>query len=180
MKDSDARPGPLQRAWHQALDGNRPWGSVEVRPDRFGVTRYRLTVYPPGVNQSERRRIRLARGWPLWGSAGWIVTEIWASQLCGPWIALVLSTTLAVGGGFVANAMAGAARRRVRTMRAAVMTGQCDPVSVTAVDTLQGLAIRLLQADDLLRDGRLSPVEHESIWWGVYDEMSDQPPVRRA
>ena len=61
---------PLRRGWLRLLDGERPWGSLVVQPDRFGVTRYRLVVFPPGISEPERRWVRLARGWPMWGAGG--------------------------------------------------------------------------------------------------------------
>ncbi len=97
----------LRRGLLRLLDGDRPWGSIDIRPDRFGVTRYRLVVYPPGISESERRRVRAARGWPLWGALVWIVGEIWLSHVTGPWTALTLSTAAYLGAGLVAVAMAG-------------------------------------------------------------------------
>ncbi|HEX2402769.1 MAG TPA: DUF6611 family protein, partial [Mycobacterium sp.] len=52
--------GLLRRGWSRLLDGDRAWGSLEIRPDRFGVTRYRLVVFPPGIDDAERRRVRMA------------------------------------------------------------------------------------------------------------------------
>ena len=52
------------------------------------MTRYQLVVYPPGISVGERRRIRLWRGWPLWGALLWVVSEIAVSRLTGPWTAL--------------------------------------------------------------------------------------------
>ena len=61
------------------LDGARPWGSIDVLPDRFGMTRYQLVVFPPGISDDERRWIRLARTWLLWATLAWIVCEVWLS-----------------------------------------------------------------------------------------------------
>ena len=84
--------GLLRRGWSRLLDGDRAWGSIEVRPDRFGVTRYRLVVFPPGISEPERRRVRVARGWPMWGALVWVFCEISLSDLTGPVTALVTST----------------------------------------------------------------------------------------
>src|SRR4029077_2825267 len=99
------------------------------RPDRFGVTRYRLVLFPPGISDSERRQVRVARGWVLWGALVWIFCEISLSHTTGPWTALVISTAIYLGLGLVAKAMAGDARRQVRTIGAMVMAGPHDPVS---------------------------------------------------
>ena len=87
MDDERTGSGLLRRGWLRLIDGDRPWGSIDIRPDRFGVTRYRLVVYPPGISESERRRVRAARGWPLWGALVWVVGEIWLSHVTGPWTA---------------------------------------------------------------------------------------------
>jgi hypothetical protein len=171
MNDVRTRPGLLVRGWRRLLDGDRMWGSIDVRSDRFGVTRYRLVVYPPGIDTSERRRVRAARGWPMWGLVMWVACEIWASQLTGPWTALAISTGTALLAGHIAVWLAGEARTRVRTLVAAGMVGQHDPVSAAAVERLKVSAGHLIEADDSIRDGRLSPADHEAIWWKVYDDI---------
>jgi len=70
MEDRREGSGLLRRGWLRVIDGDRPWGSIDIRPDRFGVTRYRLVVYPPGITESERRLVRVARGLAAVGRAG--------------------------------------------------------------------------------------------------------------
>jgi hypothetical protein len=170
----DVRPksGLVSWAWQRLLDGDRIWGSIDIRPDRFGVTRYRLVVYPPGISESERRRVRVARGWPLWGAVVWIVCEIFGSQLAGPWTALVASTSVYLGLGVIATMRAGEPRSRVRTIAATVMVGYFDPASAADRDWLQSLAVTLLEADERLARGEISATAHEMQWWRVYDQMA--------
>jgi len=167
--------GLLSSVWSQLLDGDRPWGSIDVRPDRFGVTRYRLVVYPPGMNQTERRRVRTARGWPLWGAAVWIIAQVYLSNALSPWPALAISITFVLLLGFIAKALAGPLRGQVRTMTAAVMVGRPDLSSTAERDVIQRLGVRLIRADESVADGALTATEHESVWWSVYDEMVRQP-----
>jgi hypothetical protein len=171
MDDERTVNGLLRRSWLRVLDGDRPWGSIDVRPDRFGVTRYRLVVYPPGISESERRRVRVARGWPSWGALLWVAGEIWLSHVTNPWTALAISTAAYVGSGLVAVAMAGAPRTRVRTMAAMVMAGYHDPASAIARDRLENMASALLEADDRLARGLITPADHEMVWWRVYQQM---------
>jgi hypothetical protein len=171
MDDERTVNGLLRRSWLRVLDGDRPWGSIDVRPDRFGVTRYRLVVYPPGISESERRRVRVARGWPLWGAVLWVAGEIWLSHATDPWTALAISTAVYVGSGLVAVAMAGTPRTRVRTMAAMVMAGYHDPASAIARDRLENMASALLEADDRLARGLITPADHEMVWWRVYQQM---------
>jgi hypothetical protein len=172
MDDRRTGPGLLRRGWLRLLDGDCPWGSIDIRPDRFGVTRYRLVVYPPGTSEFERRRVRAARGWPLWGALVWIICEIFLNNLTGPWTTLAVSTAACLGSGVVAVMMAGAPRTRVRTMGAMVMAGYHDPISVAARDRLIELADTLMYADDQLSSGHISAIQHEMVWWQVYDQMS--------
>ena len=151
MDDRRTGSGLLRRGWLRLLDGDRPWGSIDIRPDRFGVTRYGLVVYPPGISESERRRVRAARGWPLWGALVWVTCEIFSPEA---W-----------------RRTAGAPRARVRTIAAMVMAGHHDPISVAARDRLIKLADTLMDADDRLTRGHISALQHEMVWWQVYDQM---------
>jgi hypothetical protein len=168
----DRRTGLLRRGWLRLLDGDRPWGSIDVRPDRFGVTHYRLVVYPPGITEAERRLVRIARGWPLWGALVWVACEIFLTDLTAPWAAMTISTVACLGSGLVSFAMAGVPRTRVRTMAAMVMAGHHDPISGAARDRLEALAETLMEADERLAGGHISPIQHEMVWWQVYEQMS--------
>jgi hypothetical protein len=180
VDDHRTGSGLLRRGWLRLLDGDRPWGSIDVRPDRFGVTRYRLVVYPPGISESERRRLRVARGWPLWGALGWVVCEISLSDVTGAWTALAISTSAYVGSGVVAVTMAGTARTRVRSMAAMVMAGYHDPASAATKDRLENLAAALMTADERLERGQISPANHEMVWWRVYEQMESSHPATAA
>ena len=172
MDDRRTDSGLLRHGWLRLLDGDRPWGSIDIRPDRFGVTRYRLVVYPPGISESERRRVRVARGWPLWGALVWVICEIFMNNMTGPWTALAVSTAACLGSGLAAFTMAGAPRTHVRTIAATVMAGYRDPTSVNARDRLEELAATLMDADDRLASGHISALQHEMVWWQVHDQMS--------
>jgi hypothetical protein len=168
----EGRTGLLRRGWLRLLDGDRRWGSIEIHPDRFGVTRYRLVVFPPGISESDRRRVRVARGWPLWGALVWVLCEVWLSNATDPWTALATSTTIYLGLGLVATMRAGDPRRQVRTIGAMVMAGHHDPVSSAHHHRLENLAGALMEADELLARGEISVTTHEMAWWRVYDQMA--------
>ena len=84
--------GVLRRGWLRLVDGACPWGSFFVCPDRMGVTRHRLVIYPPGINETERRRLRVWRGWPTWGALLWIASDGILTGPIGSRTALVIST----------------------------------------------------------------------------------------
>jgi hypothetical protein len=174
MQDPPRRPGPLHRGWLRLRDGASPWGSIDVYPDRMGVTRYLLVVYPPGIDETERRRVRVWRGWPVWGALLWIASYAVITQLIDPRTALFFSTSAYLGTGATAFMQAGNARTRVRTMRATVMSGYHDPPSRAAHRKLQALAATLIEADQHRQLGLISAVEHEMIWWQVYDQIQPE------
>lgn len=174
---SKNRDGFLRGAWHHFLDGARPWGSIDVCRDRFGVTRYRLVVYPPGISDAERRRVRVARGWPLWCLALWLVAHIYLSNVLDPWTALAVSISFTLVLGWAAVTLAGPLRTQVRTMTAAVLVGYPDLGSIADRDKIQRLGARLIRADENLADGGVTAIEHEAIWWSVYDEIARDRPA---
>jgi uncharacterized protein DUF6611 len=171
MHDSNAAPGLLRRGWSRLLDGDRPWGSIDIRPDRFGLTRYTLVVFPPGICSPERRRVRAARGWTWWAALVWIACQIWLSQLTDPWTALAISTAVYFGLGLAVTTAAGDPRRQVRTMGVTLMAGHHDPVSAARRVKLEGLAGALMEADGSLSRGEITAASHEMTWWQVYDQM---------
>jgi len=59
----------------------------------------------------------------------------------------------------------------VGAIAATVMAGYRDPTSVTARDRLEALAATLVDADDRLASGHISALQHEMVWWQVYDQM---------
>ena len=171
MHELRARPGLLRRGWWRLLDGERPWGSLDIRPDRFGVTHYSLVVFPPGICGSERRWVRAARGWTWWAALVWIVCQIWLSQLTDPWTALAISTAIYFGLGLVVTTAAGDPRRQVRTLGVTLMAGHRDPASSALRDKLEDFAGALLDADESLARGEITVTDHEMTWWRVYDQM---------
>lgn len=161
----------VRRCQDRVLDGARTWGAAEVRLSRFGVTQYRLLVYPPGLNRSERRWLRLWRGWPLWGVLAWLVCMTMLTWSMSRWAAVGVSTVLLLASGAVAAVRAGDARTRVRVLVATTMAGYADPDSDAARDRVQHLADVLIGADQRLAGGEISVVDHEFVCWQVYDQL---------
>jgi hypothetical protein len=154
----------------RALQGQAQWGTLTIQPDRFG-TRYLLVVYPPGSTDAERRRIRIWRGWPLWGALLWVLSEMTLIRHIDPWLALVVSTGLLTVCAVAAFAAAGAPRGRVRVLAATLLPRRYDPVSKDLCDTMTELAQTLRDADTLRATGAISAARFELTWWTVYDAM---------
>lgn len=159
----------VRGAVSRALDGPARWGLVSVCADRLGLLRYRLVVYPPGITVARRRWLRAWRGWPLWGLLLWLACQLVGSSLIDPWAGLALATTLTVSSGIVVFVLAGDARAAVHTMTVVMLAGDAEPGPHAAHRRLEAMARVLIGADKLLGRGQLSLVEHELIWWQVYD-----------
>jgi hypothetical protein len=166
--DHSTRPPLLERL----LDGGRTWGSLDVAAGRYGVTRYRLVVFPPGIARDQRILLRIWRAYPVWGIAAWLVAEIVLMPTVGPGLALAVSTGLTVLAGLVAMALAGDTRGEVRTLTVLRMVGVNDAASAEQFEELRTLAYLLTDADARHAAGTLSRVEHESAVWRVYERMS--------
>lgn len=165
----------LNTVFRRLLEGDAQWGSLTIQPDRFG-TRYFLIVYPPGTTVAERRRIRIWRGWPIWGAALWIVSEIALSGQIDPWHALAVSTSILLAAGAVAFMMAGRARGRVRTMGATLLPRHCDPISQAACTRMSELTDRLREAEAQRTRGFIDSARFELAWWQVYNDMAAHAP----
>jgi hypothetical protein len=175
--DGKTRSGRLSRWWSRLLDGENRWGFARIQIDRFGVTRYRLVVYPPGISDTERRRLRMWRGSPVWGPALWLMSEIYLQQGFGAWDALAISSATVITLIVVAMFMAGTTRTEVRMVSVVTIPGQIDAATIAARDKLKALASMLYDADDRVDAERMSPLEHESLWWQVYDLLAPDGPA---
>ncbi len=158
--------------WRRLLDRGRPWGSLEVWPTRYGVTRYRLTVFPPGTRPDDRVLLRAWRAWPAWGLTTFLVLEIVLGPTIAPGTALGISSGVALGAGALLAAMTGGTRGNVRTMSAVRHAGVHDTGDAETFAEFYSLARGLADADRLLADGDIGPTEHELLVWRVYDQMS--------
>ena len=99
------------------------------------MTRYRLVVYPPGISDTERRRLRIWRGSPIWGAALWALSEIFLQQWIGSWSALAISTGTVLALAVVALAKTGDTRTQVRAMTVVTMAGYTDTATIAARDS---------------------------------------------
>lgn len=160
------------------------WGALDVQSDRFGMTRYRLTVYPPGITALQRRRLRLWRGFPVWGAAAWMVAEIVLTQFLSPWQALAMSTGIVLSAGAASCFQAGPERSLVRTRTVALLRGHHDDRAQAVAAEITTLAHALTVADSHLKRGEISMVDHEVMWWRVYERLTpsgrDARPTSKA
>ncbi|GAC50054.1 DUF6611 family protein [Gordonia aichiensis] len=158
-------------------EGPSVWGSFSAGTGRFGVCRYRLVVFPPGVNSMQRRRLRLWRGWPVWGPLVWLAVAVGLSACgaSGP-VVLAAATTVFVVSGVAARRAAGRLPATVRTVDLTTIPGYDIPEGMPTPRSIANTVSELRSADRRLARGAITPVEHEVVWQRVYDSL---PPRRR-
>ena len=157
------------------LDHGPVWGSFTIYPARYGVTRYRLVVFPPGISAVERQMLRVWRAWPLWGAALWVGLQIGGAVVGMPETALIGGTMLVIAVGAMTFALTGEARMQVRSVWAISMAGYRHAEVDRRYAKLRVMARALDRADMDLEEGRISPAEHEARWWRAYDAMHELP-----
>jgi hypothetical protein len=166
--------------WLRRIDRGPRWGSFDVYPSRYGVTRYRLVVFPPGISAEDRRLLRLWRSWPIWGMVLFLVSELFLTQLASAGMALVVAAVLAIGPGAAAMVLTTHVRTRVRSLSVVRVAGYPDAATMFAFSELTALAETLADADTRHSRGDLSAVDHEAAVWRVYEQMAPDVPQSSA
>ena len=161
----------LRNLWHRILDGETAWGSMSVRPQRWGATSYRIVIYPPGVSVEERRRVRIWRGFPEWGALLWLSAAAALSGLTEPGTAAAIATVATVSAGAIALTRAQRHRQRVRSMEVILPSQNSDISVLVRARLIESIGTTMTDADKRLRDRQLSPSDHEVIWWRAYDQL---------
>ena len=167
-------PVTVPRLWARLLDGAHLWGSCDAMVGRYGVRRYRLVIYPPGISTADRQLARLWRGWPITGIVlGLLAVVLLGNVAASPDTVLAFALTVYVGVGFLLFLRAGPTRVRVRSMSIMLMPKAPDPRELRRYSEWQRLAHLLTRADRMLRTGAISVVEHEAMWWEAYDGLKE-------
>jgi hypothetical protein len=169
----DTVPSPW---WLRLLDRGPSWGSMSTCLTRYGVTRYTLVVYPPGISREERVLLRLYRSWPLWGITGWLLLQLPLASDTSPGMAVAMASGISLAAIVTVAALAGANRGRVRVLTVIQMPGVEDPAGGRQLTEMRCLARKLVMADRALAAERIDATEHEAIVWSVYDRMMPQKP----
>ncbi len=158
--------------WSRLLDGPHRWGSLDAAVGRYGVQRDRLIVYPPGSTTADRRMARLWRGWPITGAAlGLLAIMLLGHAGVSPKKVLAVFVVAYVGIGALLFLRAGPRRVQVRAMSVILLPNSVDAHDRESYTECRALAGTLASADHLLANGAISLVEHEAVWWDVYDRI---------
>lgn len=164
-------PSPTLGWWSRLLDGPHPWGSFDATVGQYGVRRYRLTIYPPGTTAADRRLARLWRGWPTTGAALGLLAVMLLGDAVPPLTVLGCVVAAYVGIGALLFMRAGPARVPVRFMSAVLMPHAADVVERRRHADWVTLVRLMTRAERMLRDGAISRVQHEAIWWETYRRL---------
>lgn len=162
----------VSRWWSRLLDGDHPWGWFDATVSRYGVRRYRLIVYPPGSSAADRRLARLWRGWPTTGAGlGLLAVMVLGNVVASPDRVLALAVAAYVSVGALLFWRAGPARMQVKAMSAILMPTAADARERARYIEWHAVVHMLTRADQMVRSGAISLLEHEAIWWEAYDRL---------
>jgi hypothetical protein len=166
----------VREVLHTAIAGSHSWGVYEsttpLSMRRNGWGRFVLTIYPPGTNLAERRAITFHRRWPSWGGMILLPAAIVTASI-EPFVTTI-PFALAYGAGIVIGFVK---TRRLRshtrrlTVAIASLGGQSQVIG--DAELLNSSVRSLVDLDQQLRLGNVTPVEHELGWGMVYDAIGD-------
>jgi hypothetical protein len=161
--------------WHRLFDRGCTWGSIDVYPARYGVVRYRLMVFPPGLQPQERTLLHAWRTCRVWVTVLWLALEMILVPVMGAGMALVVATGLCLAVLARVLVTTAAHRSRVRTLSVVRMAGYDDEDTAAELERMGQLVEALTEADRRLANGEVTTVEHEALVWSVYDRLSPVP-----
>lgn len=153
------------------IDRGPTWGSIEVRPERYGVVRYRLTIYPPGTDMETRRWLTAQEAWCGSGLVCATVAAVLLMPAFPPAIALTISGALYLIGGVVIRRRTRTARRSSRRLFALEFGERSTAEELEHCACIRRAASIMADADSSLRAGELTPVEHEVVWARTFAEV---------
>src|SRR5580693_6535639 len=117
---------PGARWFSRVLDGDRPWGSYDVKITQYGVRRYRLIIYPPGTTTADRRLARLRRGWPLGGAVLILFAIMIGDAVSSPYTVPAVAITTYLIIRVLLSLLAGPERVHVKSMSLILMPAITD------------------------------------------------------
>lgn len=154
------------------VDGAHPWGSADVMVGRYGLRRYRLVVFPPGISAVDRRLLRLWRGWPTGGGLlAMLAVMLLSDTLSSPATTLLVAAAAYVGVGAVLFVMTAEVRTGVRSLSLILLSVELDACERRSFAEWERLVCILIGADRMLNAGTIAPAQHEALWWHAYDSL---------
>jgi hypothetical protein len=156
----------VRAAWRRLLDGAHPWGSFDATLGRYGLRRYRLVIFPPGISAADRRLLRLWRAWPIGGGA----VALFAVMLVGgPPSTVLVAAAAYLTVGAVLFVLTAGVRGGVRSMSLVFLTEELNSADRRRYAECVALVELLTRADHMLTTGAITLPQHEAVWWQAYD-----------
>jgi hypothetical protein len=159
----------IREAVRRLAEGSHRWGGISVSPSRFGITRYTLRIYPPGLDRHGRVRLRVADAWrvaevPL-GVGVFVAVSAGGSDLGAVAAASIVWLTGWSGTRWLTRRE----RPGVLELRG---TAGLDASDARELRELFAAVDTLTAADAALAEGALTGVEYELTWILAYDRAS--------
>jgi hypothetical protein len=169
----------LKQTVRNLREGKYRWGTVEaaspVDMGRRGWGRYRLVVFPPGTNSSERQALSFRRRWPLIGAVIGLVAEAVLGSFLPAGLVTIAVLLGYAGGIIVAFVVTRQFRGRLRTVTV-VMTMVGGETRVYGQSSLLSSSLATLEElDRAMGAGELTEIEYELGWASVYDAIGAEP-----
>ncbi|MET0805564.1 MAG: DUF6611 family protein [Lacisediminihabitans sp.] len=169
----------LKSALAIALEGHHPWGTLDVPNPvdlgRRGWGRYRLRVYPPGTNATERRALTFHRRWPVGGGIAALFAELIVGTLWAPTAATVAILSVYLGGIALGLLNTRGLRSRVRSITVVVTELSGERHRFGDIALYEASVRHLLELDRRMSAGEIVHVQHEAGWAVVYNSLEDSP-----
>lgn len=158
--------------WCRLLDGAHPWGFFDVMVGRYGLQRYRLVVFPPGITVADRRLLRLWRTWPVGGGLLAVLAGMLIGGVVAPaGVTFLVAAAAYLGVGAALFVLTAGERAGVRSMSLVLLAGFVEPEERRARREWEILVMVLTRADSMLHSGAIDFAQHETLWWQAYDSL---------
>lgn len=159
------------REFVRRLTEGARWGTVVVSPSSGGglYRRVRLTVYPPGTTQSERRALHFAHTWPIAGAITAVTVLAVLSTGLPPAVGLIAALLVYAAGFWVGARLTRRVKGRVRTVTVASVHSFDEPQEFGDGRLLHAVTTRLDDLESRRRSGDVTEVQYEAEWWVIYE-----------
>jgi hypothetical protein len=133
----------------------------------MGWGHYRLSVYPPGTNLSQRRALTFRRRWPWVGIVVGILVAIATTSDWG----FLLGAAVYAGGFLVAAWMTSQIRPQIRKLHVSVAVAGGAREVFGDAEQFTKASGALAELDRALEDQEITPVQYELGWAAVYESI---------
>jgi hypothetical protein len=138
---------------------------------RYGVRRYRLVVFPPGIGVADRRLLRMWRAWPVGGGMlAMLTVMLLGDAVASPGTTLLVVSAAYAGVWVALFVVVADVRAGVRSMSLLLLAGD-DSSERERYAEWEALVDLLTSADDALHAGTIAPAQHEALWWQAYEHI---------